>query len=244
MAWISTPKGLYGESGIRTHGTLTSTHAFQACTLGHSVISPSARMAEGRRRHGWRRRRPSSRTRTGAPMSASLDEPAILTHIAERVGFEPTEPQAAQRFSRPPDSTALASLPAPRMVRGRRSTWALAALRAAAARGTYQSRPSTTDGARAAAYMGSRRAKRACRPGDVQADAQSTRSPPAERASGDQTLRAQEDSNLRPLDPQSNALSRLSYGHSTVSLRTSLYRARPTERGGFEPPVPFRGTTP
>ena len=31
----------------------------------------------------------------------------------ERVGFEPTEPQAAQRFSRPPDSTALASLQAP-----------------------------------------------------------------------------------------------------------------------------------
>ena len=40
MTWISTPKGLYGESGIRTHGTLTSTHAFQACTFGHSVISP------------------------------------------------------------------------------------------------------------------------------------------------------------------------------------------------------------
>lgn len=42
MAWISTPRGLYGESGIRTHGTLASTHAFQACTLGHSVISPSS----------------------------------------------------------------------------------------------------------------------------------------------------------------------------------------------------------
>src|SRR5512147_2360672 len=41
MTWTSTPEGLYGESGIRTHGTLTSTHAFQACTFGHSVISPN-----------------------------------------------------------------------------------------------------------------------------------------------------------------------------------------------------------
>src|SRR5512147_705493 len=80
MTWTSTPEGLYGESGIRTHGTLTSTHAFQACTFGHSVISPG-------------------------PMSAGSRPPT------ERVGFEPTEPQAAQRFSRPPDSTALASLP-------------------------------------------------------------------------------------------------------------------------------------
>ena len=65
MTWISTPRGLYGESGIRTHGTLTSTHAFQACTFGHSVISPRHRMCRGRRRHGWRRRRPRPRTGRG-----------------------------------------------------------------------------------------------------------------------------------------------------------------------------------
>ncbi len=29
-----------GESGIRTHGTLSRTHAFQACALNHSAISP------------------------------------------------------------------------------------------------------------------------------------------------------------------------------------------------------------
>jgi hypothetical protein len=29
-----------GESGIRTHGTLSRTHAFQACALSHSAISP------------------------------------------------------------------------------------------------------------------------------------------------------------------------------------------------------------
>src|ERR1700743_75225 len=30
-----------GESGIRTHGTLSRTHAFQACALNRSAISPA-----------------------------------------------------------------------------------------------------------------------------------------------------------------------------------------------------------
>ena len=29
-----------GESGIRTHVTLSSKHAFQACAFSHSAISP------------------------------------------------------------------------------------------------------------------------------------------------------------------------------------------------------------
>src|SRR4051812_11169673 len=29
-----------GESGIRTHGRVSSTHAFQACSFNHSDISP------------------------------------------------------------------------------------------------------------------------------------------------------------------------------------------------------------
>ncbi len=32
-----------GESGIRTHGTLSRTHAFQACALNRSAISPAGR---------------------------------------------------------------------------------------------------------------------------------------------------------------------------------------------------------
>ena len=44
-------------------------------------------------------------------------------------------------------------------------------------------------------------------------------------ARGDQVLRAQEDSNLRPLDPQSNALSRLSYGHLAHPRHTCFRRA-------------------
>src|SRR6266478_5093536 len=31
-----------GESGIRTHVTLSSKHAFQACAFSHSAISPEA----------------------------------------------------------------------------------------------------------------------------------------------------------------------------------------------------------
>ena len=31
-----------GESGIRTHVTLSSKHAFQACAFSHSAISPAA----------------------------------------------------------------------------------------------------------------------------------------------------------------------------------------------------------
>ncbi len=33
--------GVGGESGIRTHGTLSRTHAFQACALSRSAISPA-----------------------------------------------------------------------------------------------------------------------------------------------------------------------------------------------------------
>ena len=39
----SNPGGVHGgESGIRTHGTVSRTHAFQACALSHSAISPAA----------------------------------------------------------------------------------------------------------------------------------------------------------------------------------------------------------
>ena len=36
-----------GESGIRTHGTVSRTHAFQACALSHSAISPEAPLMTG-----------------------------------------------------------------------------------------------------------------------------------------------------------------------------------------------------
>ena len=40
-----------GEGGIRTLGTLSRTHAFQACALNHSATSP-LRLQEGARKLG------------------------------------------------------------------------------------------------------------------------------------------------------------------------------------------------
>src|SRR5262245_29423325 len=36
----SVSEGAGGESGIRTHGRVSPTHAFQACSFNHSDISP------------------------------------------------------------------------------------------------------------------------------------------------------------------------------------------------------------
>src|SRR5205807_1944522 len=40
-------KGTGGGSGIRTHGTLSRTHAFQACALSHSAIPPAPLSCDG-----------------------------------------------------------------------------------------------------------------------------------------------------------------------------------------------------
>ena len=39
-----------GKSGIRTHGTIASTHAFQACSLNHSDILPGVIIPQ---KHGY-----------------------------------------------------------------------------------------------------------------------------------------------------------------------------------------------
>src|SRR5205807_5339511 len=38
-----------GESGIRTHVTLSSKHAFQACAFSHSAISPARQLLRERK---------------------------------------------------------------------------------------------------------------------------------------------------------------------------------------------------
>ena len=43
-----------GESGIRTHVTLSSKHAFQACAFSHSAISPAKPGKENRAPVGYR----------------------------------------------------------------------------------------------------------------------------------------------------------------------------------------------
>ena len=41
--WRKGERDYGGESGIRTHGGCYTTHAFQACALSHSAISPAPR---------------------------------------------------------------------------------------------------------------------------------------------------------------------------------------------------------
>jgi hypothetical protein len=62
-----------GESGIRTHGTLPGTHAFQACAFNHSAISPENLVFSERRAHGRPRSKPG-----GEGGIRTLDE--LLTH--------------------------------------------------------------------------------------------------------------------------------------------------------------------
>ena len=193
------------------------------------------------------------RSRPGSKHGASTAPPRTATapcrtSIAERVGFEPTEPQAAQRFSRPPDSTALASLQAPgwregvrvhgctkrtpnppRTERGRRVQGRRTRRTGTPVRTSGDQAPRWREGGNPHGLPRRNRgpppwAWHRCHPicsrtgrsiaPQRAAKALNTRSPLATSARGDQVLRAQEDSNLRPLDPQSNALSRLSYGHS------------------------------
>ena len=40
---INLQDSIGGESGIRTHGRVSPTHAFQACSFSHSDISPFSR---------------------------------------------------------------------------------------------------------------------------------------------------------------------------------------------------------
>ena len=64
-----------GEGGIRTRGTVTRTHAFQACSFGHSDTSP---------------RPPRSSDRSVTRRARSVP---VEPQLAERVGFEPTDPR-------------------------------------------------------------------------------------------------------------------------------------------------------
>src|SRR5208283_4267392 len=85
-------EGLYGESGIRTHGTLTSTHAFQACTFGHSVISP---WCDRRALKKNSRREGDSNPRSRKRLNGFRDRPIRpLSHLSQNRtpcprGFEP-----------------------------------------------------------------------------------------------------------------------------------------------------------
>src|SRR5690349_23469277 len=82
----------HGRGGIRTHGTLSRTHTFQACALNHSATRPETLHCINTKRAG-----------------GATAEPARFRHAAglpaDRVRFELTVPLPVRRFSRPVLST-------------------------------------------------------------------------------------------------------------------------------------------
>ena len=216
------------------------------------AFAPAVFVAEARPRHrfatlepeGWRKRRPSSEETYSEPPGES----GIRTHGAASSStvFE------TARFDRSrisPSTTDGARSASPRM--------AETPTKHTMSRGRRVQGQTGDDQYRKAVRV--RRTRRAGgHPGLASAIPLKTRGRLRQKPRGDQAHRAQEDSNLRPLDPQSNALSRLSYGHSIVHVQAAVRQRPPPperpgpagrdihvpERGGFEPPVPFRGTTP
>ena len=87
--------------------------------------SPRARPARrGRRSRGPHHRlekQPASDTDRRSRRKAGYTRRSqFCSEVAERVGFEPTVPVKAQRFSRPPRSTTLAPLPMAGLIGGYR----------------------------------------------------------------------------------------------------------------------------
>ncbi len=92
-----------GEGGIRTLGTLASTHDFQSCTLDHSVTSPETRPAfhEPRRlvARGQIERKASARVKGLIQQRASechSSRPSALWNLAECEERRHLESQGAQ----------------------------------------------------------------------------------------------------------------------------------------------------
>ncbi len=49
--WFAKDDG--GQGGIRTHGTLSRTHAFQACALNHSATCPFSNLHVLKNANHW-----------------------------------------------------------------------------------------------------------------------------------------------------------------------------------------------
>ena len=80
--------GMGGEGGIRTHGSVATTHDFQSCTFGLSVTSPIQVV-------------------TVCRLSS------VRGKLAERVGFEPTVPLRAHLISNQAPSASRSPLQKP-----------------------------------------------------------------------------------------------------------------------------------
>src|ERR1700728_4703903 len=82
-----------GESGIRTHVTLSSKHAFQACAFSHSAISP-AKTSEDDSSCSYRIG--PSRLRSRQPGSISLYGPTRMSANRRHVGSRQTATRKKQ----------------------------------------------------------------------------------------------------------------------------------------------------
>lgn len=98
-----------GESGIRTRGTLSSTHALQACTFNHSVISPDAKLWRSGRSIGCANPPRCFAWQRGRPLGAAWS--TKLKNMAEREGFEPPVPLRVHLISNQTQSTSSAISP-------------------------------------------------------------------------------------------------------------------------------------
>ena len=77
-----------GESGIRTHGGVSPTHAFQACSFSHSDISPGARAV-------WAGTRGSLRAASGLALAEGGGEGGIRTPVRP---FDPKPISSRSRY--------------------------------------------------------------------------------------------------------------------------------------------------
>src|SRR5207302_10078834 len=81
-----------GESGIRTHVTLSSKHAFQACAFSHSAISPARRLL-GKQLRGTLSKGKPNNPCSGSPGSilwVCSGQPQLAASLVLGTGYSPT----------------------------------------------------------------------------------------------------------------------------------------------------------
>src|SRR6185295_5142839 len=71
-------RSIGGEGGIRTHGRVSPTHAFQACSLSHSDTSPGSLPKNVEPRRYGPRRNDAKKPRSNAALSLSRT-PAVTS---------------------------------------------------------------------------------------------------------------------------------------------------------------------
>ena len=94
-----------GRGGIRTHGTLSRTHTFQACALNHSATRPNRKPASCIAPFASRYLVPHFGIRDQTSYWRMRRGGMRIVVLTDRVRFELTIPFRVCRFSRPVPST-------------------------------------------------------------------------------------------------------------------------------------------